>query len=78
MAQFVAVRALHRGLKLRVTDLNGNQQMLSPTTDIVIDIDRADNRRALAHHASIGQYIVSAANATAGTAGSKSALGANS
>lgn len=47
---------------------------LTPTADVVIDVDRPTNLRALAHHSAIGQYIVTAANGYDGT----DALPANS
>ena len=42
---------------------------LSPTSDVVIDLDNVENRRALARHSAVGQYIVSAANAFDGAIG---------
>lgn len=66
MAQYVAVRALNRSSSIRVRDRNDNKVTLSPTVDTVIDLDLASNRRALARHSAVGQYIVSAANAQTG------------
>jgi hypothetical protein len=63
MAQFVAVRALHRSANIRVVDRTGAKVKLGPTTDVVVDLDLGTNQRALAHHAAIGQYIVTAVNA---------------
>lgn len=40
---------------------------LSATVDTIIDLDQADNRRALADHASLGQFIVTATNPFDGT-----------
>lgn len=62
MAQYVGVRALSRSTNIRVVNSTGAQVKLSPTADTVIDLDRADNRRALANHSAVGQYIVTAAN----------------
>jgi hypothetical protein len=45
----------------------GRRVALSTTVDTVIDLDRGSNRRALAQHSAIGQYIVTAANAADGT-----------
>lgn len=43
----------------------GNVQVkLSPTVDTIVDLDITANRRALAQHSAIGQYIVTAANAS--------------
>lgn len=47
----------------------GGQSKLSPTTDVILDIDSAANRRALAHHSAVGQYVVTAANDFVGTNG---------
>jgi hypothetical protein len=47
--------------------VNGGRQVkLTPTVDTVVDLDRATNRRALAHHSAYGQFIVSATNANDG------------
>lgn len=78
MAQYVAVRALSRSPKIRVINSAGNPVALSTTTDTVLDLDLSTNRVALNHHRSIGQFIISATNASAGAAGSKSALPSNS
>lgn len=63
MAQYVAVRALHRSANIRLVNSAGNPVKLTPTTDVVVDLDLATNRRALNKHTSVGQYIVTAANA---------------
>lgn len=65
MAQYIAVRALSRSTSIRVVNSAGAQVKLSPTADTVIDLDLGTNRRALANHSAVGQYIVSAANASA-------------
>lgn len=78
MAQYVAIRALNRGSKLRVTNSAGNKVGLSTTTDVVIDLDLVSNRLALGHHQAVGQWIVSATNVTEGPAGSKVSLPSNS
>ena len=66
MAQYVGVRALNRSSQIRVVDQNGNKVKLTPTTDTIIDLDLASNRQSLSNHASVGQFIVSAANARVG------------
>lgn len=66
MAQYVGIRALNRSSQIRVVDQAGNKVKLTPTADVVIDLDLASNRQALSQHASIGQFIVSAANARTG------------
>lgn len=66
MAQYIAVRALHRSALIPVVNSDGDRVKLSTESDTVLDLDRADNRRALAHHSAIGQYVVSAANASTG------------
>jgi hypothetical protein len=48
------------------SDPTGLPVKLSATVDVIIDVDKVDNRKALARHSSIGQYIVSAANASTG------------
>lgn len=63
MAQHVAVRALNRSANIKLVDRTGASVKLIPTADVVVDLDLATNRRALARHSAIGQYIVSAANA---------------
>lgn len=45
----------------------GAPTKLSTTVDTLIDLDNVYNRRSLAHHSSVGQYIVTAANAFDGT-----------
>jgi predicted polyphosphate/ATP-dependent NAD kinase len=62
MAQYVGVRALSRSTAIRVVNSAGAQVKLTPTADTVIDLDLATNRRALANHSAIGQFIVTAAN----------------
>jgi hypothetical protein len=62
MARYVYVRALNRSASVRVTNSAGNQVKLSPTTDTLIDLDLASNRRSLGRHSAIGQYIVTQAD----------------
>lgn len=62
MARFVHVRALNRSSSVRVVNSAGTKVRLTPTTDTLIDLDLATNRRALARHSAIGQYIVSQAD----------------
>lgn len=76
MSQLVAIRALSRQ-RIRVVNSDGNKVSLSQTSDTIVDLDNPENRRALARHHAIGQYVVSAANASAGPAGTKTALAAN-
>lgn len=66
MAQYIAVRALNRSSQVRVINSAGTKVKLSPTVDTVIDLDLASNRRELEHHATYGQFIVTAANADDG------------
>lgn len=66
MTQFVGVRSLSRTSRIRLIDKDGNKVTLSSTADTVVDLDRVDNRKALAHHSTVGQWIVSAANASTG------------
>lgn len=66
MAQVVAIRALNRGVRIRVKNTAGNLVTISNTADTLVDLDDVATRRALGHHSSIGQYIVTAANATDG------------
>jgi hypothetical protein len=66
MAQYVAVRAISRSANIRVKNSAGDQVKLTPTTDVIIDLDDASNRRQLARHTAIGQYVVSAVNAKVG------------
>lgn len=40
------------------------EQKLTPTTDVVVDVDKVMVRRALNNHRSIGQYIQTGVNAT--------------
>jgi hypothetical protein len=46
---------------------SGGNTKLSPLVDTVLDVGSAVNRRALARHGSIGQYVVTAANDFVGT-----------
>jgi hypothetical protein len=62
MAQFVALRALSRTVKVRVKNSAGTTVTLSNTADTIVDLDDPVVRRALGHHSAIGQYIVTAAN----------------
>lgn len=66
MAQYVAIRALNRSSSVRVVNSAGAKTELSPTVDTIVDLDLASNRRELTRHGAIGQYIVTAANATDG------------
>jgi hypothetical protein len=66
MAQFVALRALNRSSNVRVLDQSGNEVLLTPTVDTIVDLDLASNRQRLSRHGAVGQYIVSAANARTG------------
>ncbi|WP_156027816.1 hypothetical protein [Candidatus Solirubrobacter pratensis] len=66
MAQHVAVRALNRSANIKVVDRTGATVKLTPTTDVVVDLDLATNRRALNRHAAVGQWIVTAGNANDG------------
>lgn len=77
MAQLVAIRSLVRRVGFRVKNVDGDWVRPSATEDVIIDLDDAENRRQLAHHSAIGQFVVSAANASAGPEGSKTALDAN-
>lgn len=69
MAQYVAIRALNRGVRIRVKNSAGNLVTLSNTTDTIVDLDDVAVRRQLGHHSSIGQYIVTAANDFDGAVG---------
>lgn len=64
MAQYVAIRALNRSSSVRVVNSAGTKVELSPTVDTIVDLDLASNRRELSRHGAIGQYIVTAANAS--------------
>lgn len=66
MAQYVALRALNRSAKVRVKNSGGTNTTLKTTVDTIVDLDDAAVRRQLARHSAIGQYIVTAANATDG------------
>lgn len=59
MAQIISVRALNRSSNVRVVDKDGNNVKLSPTVDTEVDLDITSNRRALARHSAIGQWVVS-------------------
>lgn len=63
MAQVVSIRALKRGLRIRVKNTGGNLVTLSTTANTMVDLDDVDVRRQLAHHSAVGQYIVVGANA---------------
>lgn len=79
MAQYVALRALSRTVKIRVKDSSGSRVTLSNVNDTVVDLDDVEVRRALGHHSAIGQYVVSAANASVNNdGGAVEALPANS
>lgn len=62
MARYVWLRALNRSAKVRVVNSAGNRVVLTPTTDTLVDLDLVTNRRSLARHSSIGQYIVTQAD----------------
>lgn len=64
MAQHVALRALNRSANVRLVDRTGAKVKLSTTVDTIVDLDLASNRRELSRHGAIGQYIVTATNAT--------------
>lgn len=66
MAQIVAIRALNRSSQIRLKNQAGTVVKLSTTVDTVVDLDDAAVRRELLRHSSIGQYIVTAANANDG------------
>jgi hypothetical protein len=68
MAQYVALRTLSRGVRIRIKNSAGVKVTLSPTADTVVDLDDVDVRRTLANHGAIGQYTVTAANARANSA----------
>jgi hypothetical protein len=71
MAQIISVRALNRSSQVRVTDKDGNEVKLSPTVDTAVDLDITSNRRALARHSAIGQWVVSAAGGDSPASGLK-------
>jgi hypothetical protein len=66
MAQYIAVRALNRSSQVRLVNSDGDKVKLTPTEDVVVNLDLASNRRELARHGTFGQYIVTAANDSVG------------
>lgn len=66
MAQYVALRTLNRGVRIRIKNSAGTKVTLSPTVDTIVDLDDVDVRRTLANHGAIGQYTITACNATDG------------
>jgi hypothetical protein len=62
MARFVYVRALNRSANVRVVNSAGAKVKLTPTDDTRIDLDLATNRRSLARHSAVGQWIISQAD----------------
>jgi len=50
------------GHTVNVTQLSGPGVKLSTTVDTLVDLDNVVNRRALARHSAIGQFIVTSAN----------------
>lgn len=63
MSQYISVRALNRSSSVRVVNSFGDNVELSTTADTVLDLDLASNRRSLARHSAIGQYVVSGTSA---------------
>lgn len=61
-AQHVAVRALNRSSQVRLVNASGNKVTLTPKADVIVDLDLASNRRELARHSAIGQWIVTASH----------------
>lgn len=63
MSQYVALRSLHRDVKIRVQDaISPNLVQLQTNVDTMVDLDLSYNRQHLYHHSAIGQYIVTATN----------------
>lgn len=65
--QYVSLRALSRGVRIRVKNSGGSLVNLKNNADTVVDVNDVYNRKALAHHGAIGQFIVTGANGFTGT-----------
>jgi hypothetical protein len=61
----VALRALNRTVKVRVKNTNGVLTHLRTDRDTAVDVNDPYNRRSLAHHGAIGQWITTGVAGTA-------------